>query len=281
MKLLIEKFKRSFTTLASLKVILDDYQKQFEAGEAYAGMSMREISAAYRSYKEQFRRRENFAASYVQRHCKAGDLFVEENNRYKIRPELVQGESDAAIADYQAAIFNFLALETDRLVERNIEIERLILENDSKATFAFIHSLYESEDFRNYGQLFEIVSYAILKMYFEHFGFILNRFSTTFSNDGGMDFIASAGIYQVTTQVNDKKVIGDLCKQKGTKKVLVFSKLTDKQFQHYLAQDGVTDIITGQDLKTHFLGWLSSREAFKPTIYRVLEVIQQEFKREL
>lgn len=281
MENLIKKSRKSFTTLATLKVLLDDYMAQLQAGNAYLGLSIPGITSAYEAYQTRFGRREQFYGSYVQRHCRAGDLFVEENNRYKIRPEHVEGKPAATLEAYDAAIFACLAEETDRLVEQSIEIERLITENDSKAAYTYIQSLFDSKEFRNYGQLFEIVSFAVLKVYFEHFGFVLNRFSTTFSNDGGMDFIASAGIYQVTTHAVDKKILGDISKQKGVNKVLVVSDLKEKQREKYFGEEGVTDIITTGDLKSHFMAWLIRSEPFKPSMIRVLKVIQHEFSREL
>ena len=76
--------------------------------------------------------------------------------------------------------------------------------------------------------MFEVVSFAVLREYFRTFGFSLQRFSTTHANDGGMDFVASEAIYQVTTDESINKVRGDLAKSPGTKRVLVRPTLSDE-----------------------------------------------------
>jgi hypothetical protein len=58
---------------------------------------------------------------------------------------------------------------------------------------------YLSQLTGNRGEMFEVVSFAVLREYFRTFGFSLQRFSTTHANDGGMDFVAGEAIYQVTT----------------------------------------------------------------------------------
>jgi hypothetical protein len=75
------------------------------------------------------------------------------------------------------------------------------------------------------GQYFEITTFAILKVYFESFGFLLNRFSTTFANDGGMDFVGQQGIYQVAVNMNEKKFNEDIIKTPNIQRVIVFKEL--------------------------------------------------------
>src|SRR5438094_7660798 len=80
----------------------------------------------------------------------------------------------------------------------------------------------------NHGEMFEVVSFAVLREYFRAFGFSLQRFSTTQANDGGMDFVASNAIYQVTTDESVQKVKRDLAKSPGTQRVLVRPTVTDE-----------------------------------------------------
>ena len=69
---------------------------------------------------------------------------------------------------------------------------------------------YLSQLTGNRGEIFEVVSFAVLREYFRTFGFSLQRFSTTHANDGGMDFVAADAIYQVTTDESIQKVRRDL-----------------------------------------------------------------------
>lgn len=57
------------------------------------------------------------------------------------------------------------------------------------------------------GQSFEVTAYAILKAFYRIRGFELNRFSTVYSNDGGIDFTSQMAVYQVTTNLSTKNLM--------------------------------------------------------------------------
>ncbi len=59
------------------------------------------------------------------------------------------------------------------------------------------------------------------------FNFNLKKLSTSFSNDGGMDYAAENGIYQVTTAVTKSKIESDLEKLPDIKRVLVITSEND------------------------------------------------------
>jgi hypothetical protein len=120
-----------------------------------------------------------------------------------------------------------------------------------------------------------------LKVYFESFGFGLKRFSVSFSNDGGMDFISANGIYQVTSSPAKGKIGDDLKKLPGTGRVMVLSTCTDAIRRKCYESENVTEIITSDDLKEHFMGWLLKKDEKNPHFMRnILETIRVEMIRE-
>ena len=133
----------------------------------------------------------------------------------------------------------------------------------------------------NRGEMFEIVSFAVLREYFRTFGFSLHRFSTTHANNGGMDFVASEAIYQVTVDESITKVRKDLAKSPGTKRVLVRPTASDDVIR--LCNSEVLEVIDLQDLRNHFLAWLLQRDTRINNAHHlqhILNIALNEFRRE-
>jgi hypothetical protein len=133
----------------------------------------------------------------------------------------------------------------------------------------------------NHGEIFEVVSFAVLREYFRTFGFSLQRFSTTHANDGGMDFFASDAIYQVTTDESVEKLRRDLRKAPGTKRVMVRPTVTEEILE--LGEDRVLETIELKDLLSHFITWLlvrDKRSKRSDHLQRVLQIALEEFRRE-
>jgi hypothetical protein len=73
------------------------------------------------------------------------------------------------------------------------QLERVCSLPEERVTERFeLVNEYLSQLTGNRGEVFEVVSFAVLREYFRTFGFSLQRFSTTHANDGGMDFVASS-----------------------------------------------------------------------------------------
>jgi hypothetical protein len=133
----------------------------------------------------------------------------------------------------------------------------------------------------NHGEIFEVVSFAVLREYFRTFGFSLQRFSTTHANDGGMDFFASDAIYQVTTDESVEKLRRDLRKAPGTNRVMVRPTVTKEILE--LGEDRVLETIELKDLLSHFISWLlvrDKRSKRSDHLQRVLQIALEEFRRE-
>lgn len=278
---LIKRNIKHFTTITSFLVILEDYIECLYEDREYTGLTLADIGRKYQIYYDRYGKRQKYYSSYVVRHAMEGHFYYEQNGRYLIRPELVNGLDIDVLIVYKNRILSGIEegiTNFDLLFE---SIDMVVLENNPENSKKFILELIESDEFKNFGQIFEILSYSILKIYFQAFGFILNRFSTSFSNDGGMDFISSTGIYQVTASPTTKKIEDDLSKLPGTLRVMVYTDCSESTLKKYLNSVDVTEIISLNDLKYHFLEWLYNRDKLKNRYLKnVIITIKDEISRE-
>lgn len=272
---LIKKNKKFFSVIITFYVLLDEYKATVRNRIEYNGLTSAEIRNKYNNLAAEYGKKD-FAASYVQRHSKTGDFFIETNGRYKIRPELIVELNELT----PTRILSDIKIYFDSFNERRKEVVQQL--NDIKSIDEFdelkneIGSLMDLELF-NKGQLFEIISFSILQTYFDMFGFSIKRFSTTFSNDGGMDFIADNCIYQVTYSPTDKKISSDLDKLPNIKRVLVIPKLK-KSIEKILNLDElVLSFITKEELLNHFLPIVIKKKLKE----KLIETIKTELSREI
>lgn len=278
---IINKNRKNFTTITSFLVVLEDYIQCLNYGKDWKGLSAAEIGKRYEAFRKRFGKRERYYSTYVQRHSQAGDLFVEKDNKYLIRPELIKDEFIEQLVLSRNQIISLIEEEIDNHSELIDRIDRLIESNNQHDMRLFISELFEGNGFRNFGQIFEILSFSILKVYFRSFGFLLNRFSTSFSNDGGMDFISGLGIYQVTATPTNIKIENDLSKLPGIQRVLVFTKCDGKTLEKLMNHSDVSEIISVDDLKKHFLDWLYQRDQIKKEYMKeIIKSIKEELIRE-
>jgi hypothetical protein len=140
-----------------------------------------------------------------------------------------------------------------------------------------LYMLLEKETDRR-GQCFEVTAFAILKIFFAIRGFELNRFSTIYSNDGGIDYTSQTSIYQVTTKLNDKKFEEDINKAPLKKRIFVFREAVANFDFSKMENELVSDFINSDDLIDH-LEYLFKK---KPEVNSllILDTILREFERE-
>jgi hypothetical protein len=172
------------------------------------------------------------------------------------------------------------AFERRQAVIRQLEATVRLPEDKIQARRDLVGS-YLDQIVGNGGEMFEVVSFAILREYFRTFGFSLQRFSTTHANDGGMDFVAGEAIYQVTADESVNKVKKDLAKSPGTKRVIVRPTVNDEIIR--LCDAEVLETIELKDLLDHFIAWLLARDTRSQNsrhLQRVLQIALHEFRRE-
>ena len=269
------------TVLGVAIPILDEHIRAVKGGKAPRGLSEREIIEGFRQLAKEFLH-SDYHSTYILRPLGKGGFLDFDSDRYFVRPSLIKNMAidqieqlrgdlleslRSAYEQRQAAIRKLgetCALPPERLEERS----RLVKE-------------YLSQLSGNRGEMFEVVSFAVLREYFRTFGFSLQRFSTTHANDGGMDFVASDAIYQVTTDESVEKLRRDLRKAPGTKRVLVRPTVTEEVLG--LGEDKVLEIIELNDLLGHFIVWLLGRDTrsrHSHHLQRILLIALDEFRRE-
>lgn len=142
----------------------------------------------------------------------------------------------------------------------------------------FIHEMLTERETDKKGQSFEVTSFAILKTFYKIRGFELNRFSTVYSNDGGVDFASQMAVYQVTTSLSPKKFEEDLQKAPLKQRIFVYKSATSafdpKSFDDAL----VLDHISSEDLIEH-LDYLFKKKPEQNSVMIINEIIT-EFERE-
>lgn len=252
-----------------------------KTSDSFAGLTEREIQMGYRELAGKYIK-SDYHSTYVQRPLGRRGFLELVGGRYRLRPTLTDGPS---LAELERLHADLVASLKNAREQRETAIRRLQqtceLPHDCIAERRALVDAYLSQLTGNRGEMFEVVSFAVLREYFRTFGFSLQRFSTTHANDGGMDFVASEAIYQVTVDENGQKVRKDLRKAPGTKRVLV--RPTAVPEVAALCGEDVLEIIELKDLLSHFVAWLLGRDARANRamhLQQILLIALDEFRRE-
>ncbi len=252
-----------------------------KTSDSFAGLTEREIQMGYRELAGKYIK-SDYHSTYVQRPLGRRGFLELVGGRYRLRPTLTDGPS---LAELERLHADLVASLKNAREQRETAIRRLQqtceLPHDCIAERRALVDAYLSQLTGNRGEMFEVVSFAVLREYFRTFGFSLQRFSTTHANDGGMDFVASEAIYQVTVDESAQKVRKDLRKAPGTKRVLV--RPTAVPEVAALCGEDVLEIIELKDLLSHFVAWLLGRDARANRamhLQQILLIALDEFRRE-
>jgi hypothetical protein len=261
--------------------MLDDYLLASGAGLIPDGLTEKQIEEGFRQLASEFLH-SDFHSTYIARRLgKAGFLDLVDG-RYRLRPSLLLNTTVEELVQLKDELMGSLrsAYEQRQTAIKRLE-EICSLPSDRVGERLALVEEYLSHLSGNRGEIFEVVSFAVLREYFRTFGFSLQRFSTTHANDGGMDFFAGDAIYQVTTDESIEKLRRDLRKAPGTKRVLVRPTVTEEILE--LGEDKVLETIELKDLLSHFITWLLGRDNRSKRshhLQRVLQVALEEFRRE-
>ena len=77
LKKLVDKYSKDFTTITTFLVVLEEYVKCLEEGRLFKGLSPAEINLRFSVYRIRFNKRQEFYSSYVVRHAKDADFFID------------------------------------------------------------------------------------------------------------------------------------------------------------------------------------------------------------
>lgn len=224
-----------------------------------------------------------FRRDYIKRQSGDARNAIDENELqlFFIRKEFLDNES---IENQELIIKNIKNYydEKNQAVSRFIaRIDDNIQINSDENSAEFIGEILDeddSESSQRRGQNFEICSFSILKEYFGSFGFELNRFSTTYANDGGMDYIGQKSVYQVTVVMSLKKFDEDIVKTPGIKRIIVYKNIASgfdmTKFNHEL----ILRTINVDDLKNFVNDLLHLKK--KGCVTHILSTMREEFTRE-
>jgi len=264
------------TVILSFLILLENI---LQAGSESV-MSKSEIEKIFNSRNKKFGI-STFRRDYLKRQSGDPNNAIDENKErcFFIRQEYLNNVNNEQ--------FNIICSQIESFYEEKYSqnegfislLKGLIARNDNEEIFDFIQSiLNEKQNDNRRGQNFEIVSFAILKQFYIMRGFNLKRFSTTFANDGGMDFIGENAIYQVTVVMNLKKFNEDIVKLPKVKRILVYKELIKDIDDSFFNDELILDVINLEKLNNHLLYINSSRN--KKFLKDVIETMISEFERE-
>ena len=261
--------------------ILNDYLLASRAGRIPEGLNEKQIEEGFRQLASEFLH-SDFHSTYIARRLGRAGFLDLADGMYRLRPSLLVNTTCEELEQLRDELMGSLrsAYEQRQTAIKRLE-EICSLPSDRVGERLALVEEYLSHLSGNRGEIFEVVSFAVLREYFRTFGFSLQRFSTTHANDGGMDFFAGDAIYQVTTDESIEKLRRDLRKAPGTKRVLVRPTVTEEILE--LGEDKVLETIELKDLLSHFITWLLGRDNRSKRshhLQRVLQVALEEFRRE-
>lgn len=269
------------TVLYVALAILAEHRRTIAAGTACAGLLERDIVKVFRDFAKQYGH-SDYHPTYIQRRLGHRGFLEVIGSKYRFRSALMTGATTAQLDE----LHNELVLSLKTAFERRQAVIRQLehtfnLPHDKIEERRQLVRSYLDQIAGNGGEMFEVVSFAVLREYFRTFGFSLQRFSTTHANDGGMDFVAGEAIYQVTADESASKVRRDLAKSPGTKRVLVRPTVNEEIIR--LCDTEVLETIELRDLLDHFIAWLLARDARSNKarhLQEVLRIALEEFRRE-
>ncbi len=269
------------TVLGVAIPVLVDHVRAARAGRVAGGLTEKEIAEGFSQLASQFIH-SDYHPTYTIRGLGERGFLERSNGRYGLRHSLLVGTTLEELDQLKEELLQSLrsAFEQRQGAIRKLEVI-CSLPPDRVGERLTLVEEYLSHLSGNRGEMFEVVSFAVLREYFRTFGFSLQRFSTTHANDGGMDFFASDAIYQVTTDESIEKLRRDLRKAPGTKRVLVRPTVTEEILA--LGEDKVLETIELKDLLGHFIEWLLRRDKRSRQsnhLQRVLLIALEEFRRE-
>lgn len=222
-----------------------------------------------------------FRSDYLLRQTTKGSdnvLGVEsDNSTYFIQEKYLENTSDEELSKLSYEISEHYRIKVG-IQNEFLNNIRLQFEKSLDEQKAFIIEMLSNIEADKKGQAFEVTSFAILKTFYSVRGFELNRFSTIYSNDGGIDFTSQQAVYQVTTDLSQKKFDEDLIKAPLKKRIFVYKKQSGTFDNRSFDNDLVLDYINLEDLISH-LEYLLEKKP-KQNIHMILDIIISEFERE-
>ena len=275
--LLIEYVNRTInqpTVILSFRILLNNHR----SNGIDAKMTKTQIETEFNRVHAQYGI-ETFRRDYVLRQCgRDRNAIDQHDDLFFIKPDFIDGMIDddfASILDKIDTHWDNFQNKQQEMIE---EVQFFIENGTTEEKRTYVAEMLTNREAIKKGQAFEVTSFAVLNTYLYSLGFSLNRFSTTYSNDGGIDFVAQNAVYQVTTKLSEKKFDEDIKKVTGKNRVLIYKDSTKDFNTDHFNHDLVINHIDKDEL-LGFLDYLVSKNADR-FLNMILNVIKTEFSRE-
>lgn len=243
-----------------------------------AKMTTSEIEAEFNAACERYRIT-RFRSDYVLRQCgRDTNGIAQEDGHFFIKPEFLQDMSNGDFDHIIQQIDTYWRNVQGQQDELLSFLQQLLDEKpiDEQKQY-IIDMLTETETIKK-GQAFEVASFSVLSIYLSSLGFTLHRYSTTYSNDGGIDFGAQNVIYQVTTNLSESKFQEDLKKAPGMKRIFVYRAISRNFNPNNFENELIVNYISKDELCS-LVHYLSNKNSAK-FLHAILKTMLEEFKRE-
>lgn len=272
----LKKRTRQGTVILCFKVLLENVIQNGKLST----MTKSEINKAFDKQHKNFGVG-TFRSDYLLRQTSKSDLnaigVMPDNSTFYIREKFIEGLSSEDLYSISKEIEDFysiVALKHKKLFEQIERAYKLHIAGRRE----FILKMLLKQETDKKGQSFEVTAFAILRTYYRIRGFELNRFSTVYSNDGGIDFTSQMAVYQVTTNLSNKKFDEDLDKAPLKNRIFVYKTAASGFDVSRFKNDLVLDHISSDDLVNHLEYLLEKRPDRNSDM--ILDVIKNEFERE-
>ncbi len=243
-----------------------------------ATMTKTEIEVKFNAVHDQFGIA-TFRRDYVLRQCGHDENGITQtDNNFYIRPEFLVGMTDNDYADILRQIDDHWGSFQDLQEQVIDEVQNLLDFGTHDQQKQYVTDMLTTREAVKRGQAFEVSSFSVLSTYLHSLGFTLNRFSTTYSNDGGIDFVAQNAVYQVTTKLSERKFEEDIKKVPGKQRVLVYKDLVHDFNLNNFNHDLVVNHLDKDEL-CNILSYLEEKNADK-YFPQILQTMKDEFLRE-
>lgn len=262
------------TVILSFRILLENH---LENGVT-ARMTKTQIETKFNQVHEQYGIA-TFRRDYVLRQCGHDENAIDQNSDlFFIKENFLDGMDEADYRQVLAQIDTHWGGVRNQQQTLINEIQELISTGTVEDKRNYVASMLTTREAIKRGQAFEVSSFAVLSTYLSTLGFSLNRFSTTYSNDGGIDFVAQNAVYQVTTKLSERKFEEDIKKVPGKQRVFVY-----KDIVHGFNMDNLNhELVVNHIGKNELIGYLDYLVDKNPVRYldRVLKAMITEFQRE-
>lgn len=246
--------------------------------DIHSGMTKAEIAKIFNRDNKKFGI-QNFKTDYILRQTGVGDenAIYEDSGHFYIQPSFLKSldkEDMKQVVKFIDARYSDIEVIRKQLIQEISSARKLSVDKKKE----FIQNMLLTRETEKKGQAFEVTAFAILKVYFSIRGFELNRFSTIYSNDGGIDYVSQTSIYQVTNLMNDLKFEEDITKAPLKKRIFVYRRIAPGFDLERMQNDLVSDYISSDDLLNHLEYLLNKKPEVNAST--IVQVMLNEFERE-